>query len=408
MMNLIELRRKRSGLFWGGIVPYLGYVLQSGVAVLFLFCLIAFAAWYTAFIRHLPEGLPIRWIALVLLAPFAIGGGFRTFLQSADTVFLLPQEARMSQYFAPAWRGGVIRKLLVSAIILITFWPLYLTAEGQPKQLGFTALVLAAWILVMSFGSWRELTFVSRRGAAGYRVLRWAVGALALAAWLWHPPGKALLFMVVLGAAYMLALFVPARQRVPWEVLIAAEKNHANRAMMVLGWFVEVPGRERRVHTRRWLSAAGSRIPWEPGQAYRYLLTKSYVRSDMFMIVLRVGIVGALLAYISGQSLLGSAVYLFFVFVIGVQLSELRRVHSESFWLSIYPVPAGSRKANAVRLIFRIQFWALLLMWIAFVPSLLHPDQAVHALLTLAAGFLIAWLQRLYGLRKGKSEEEDE
>ncbi len=406
-MDLLQLRRKRSGSFWGGIVPYFGYVLQSGVAVLFLFCLIAFAAWYTAFVRDLPAGLPIRWIALVLLAPFAIGGGFRTYLQPADIVFLLPQEARMNRYFAPAWRGAVIRKYVILAILLITFWPLYITAEDQAKPFGWTALVLAAWSIVASLGSWRELTFVSRRAAAGYRLLRWAAGALAVAAWLWHPAGRALLFIVVLAAAYLAALRLPPRLRVPWEILIAAEKNHAARAMTVLGWFVEVPGREQRVHVRRWLSGLGSRIPWEPAQVYRYLLTKSFVRSDMFMIVLRAGVVGAALAYLGGQNLLGSVVYLFFVFVIGVQLSELRRVHSESFWLSLYPVPAGRRKDNAVRLIFRIQLWYAVLMWLVFIPSLLG-GQPLQAVYMLAGGLAIAFLQRVYGKRSRKGEEEDE
>ncbi|GGA35697.1 ABC transporter permease [Paenibacillus physcomitrellae] len=406
-MNLVELRRKRSGQFWGGILPYLGYVLQSGVAVLFLFCLIAFAAWYTAFIRNLPEGLPIRWIALVLLAPFAIGGGFRTFLQPADTVFLLPQEARMNRYFAPAWRGAVVRKYLILAVLIITFWPLYITAETQGKPFGWTALLLAGWSVVMSFGSWRELTFVSRPTAGVYRLLRWVVGVLAVAAWFWHPAGKALLFIIVLAAAYLASLYLPPRLRVPWELLIAAEKNHAARAMMVLGWFVEVPGREQRVHTRRWLSKWGSRIPWEPGQAYRYLLTKSFVRSDMFMIVLRVAVVGALLAYLSGQNWLGGAVYLFFVFVVGVQLSELRRVHSESFWLQLYPVPAGSRKANAVRLIFQIQLVYAVLMWLVFLPSFTE-GKAAQAVYVLAGGLVITFLQRVYGKRTRKGEEEEE
>ncbi|WP_223067672.1 ABC transporter permease [Paenibacillus caui] len=406
-MDLKQLRSRRSGTFWGGILPYLGYVLQSGVAFLFLFCLIAFAAWYTAFIRHLPEGLPIRWISLALLAPFAAAGGFRTYLQPPDTVFLLPQEARMRQYFAPAWRGAIIRKYMIQAIILLTLWPLYMAAEQSPKPLGLTALLLAALSLLLSWGSWRELTLVSRRSAYGCLLLRWAISFLAVAAWLWHPSGRALLFIAVLAAAYAAALRFPPRYAVPWEVLISAEKAQAARVMMVLGWFVEVPGRAQRVHTRRWLARAGERIPWEPQQAYRYLLTKSYVRSDMFMIILRAGVVGALLAWLSGGNMLGSAVYLFFVFVIGVQLSELRRVHSESFWLNVYPLPQGSRRRSAVRLVFRIQLWAAALMSLAFIPSLLDGRIAETAL-TLAGGLAVTALQRVYAGRKGKDEEDED
>lgn len=86
-MNLRELYDKRRGQFWGDILPYLGYVIQSGVAVVTLFLLIAFAAWYTAFLQHIPQGLPIRWIMLVILLPIVINSSVRTYLRSADTVF---------------------------------------------------------------------------------------------------------------------------------------------------------------------------------------------------------------------------------------------------------------------------------------------------------------------------------
>lgn len=405
-MDLKQIRSRRSGSFWGGILPYMGYVLQSGVAMMFLFCLIAFAAWYTSLVRNVPEGLPIHWIALVLLAPFAVGGGFRTFLQPADIIFLLPQEARMPEYFAPAWRGNVIRKYAVLAIILITLWPLYIASEVNPKPFGFTALLLAGLSLLLSFGSWREQLMVSRLAAAVYRLLRWAVGFLIVAAWLWHPAGRSLIFIIVLAAAYAAALWLPPRFSVPWELLIETEKVQAARSMMVLGWFVEVPGREQRVHTRRLFSRFGQRIPWEPGLAYRYLLTKSFIRSDMFMIAVRAAIVGALLTWLSEYGWMSGIVYLFFVFLLGVQLSELRRVHSESFWLSIYPIPDGSRKKNAIALIFRLQLWLSLLMWLVFVPSLL--EGKMQQLVIMAGGLFICLLQRAYIGRKGRHEEEED
>ena len=69
-MNLRELYVKRRGQFWGEVLPYLGYVIQSGVAVVFLFLLIAFGAWYTALLRQIPPDLPIRWIMMIFLVPY--------------------------------------------------------------------------------------------------------------------------------------------------------------------------------------------------------------------------------------------------------------------------------------------------------------------------------------------------
>lgn len=53
-MELRALRSRRKAAFWGKVLPYLPYVFQSGVAVLLLLLIIAFSAWYTAFLQNLP------------------------------------------------------------------------------------------------------------------------------------------------------------------------------------------------------------------------------------------------------------------------------------------------------------------------------------------------------------------
>ena len=101
-MDLKLLWKQRRSGFWNGILPYVGYVIQSGVAMVFLFLVIAFSAWYTSFVQNIPAGFPIRWIALVLLAPLALFSSYRTYLLPADIVFLRPQEYRMQEYLKTA------------------------------------------------------------------------------------------------------------------------------------------------------------------------------------------------------------------------------------------------------------------------------------------------------------------
>lgn len=91
-MDLKELRRQRRSRFTGSLIPYMGYIIQSGVAMVFLLVLIIFSAWYTSLLRDIPAGIPIRWIMLVLLVPAAVHSSFRTYLQTPDTIFLLPQD----------------------------------------------------------------------------------------------------------------------------------------------------------------------------------------------------------------------------------------------------------------------------------------------------------------------------
>lgn len=86
-MDLKELRRQRRSRFMGSMLPYVGYVIKSGVAMLLLLLLIVFSAWYTSLLRDTPSGIPIRWVMLVLLLPAAVHSSFRTYLQSPDTIF---------------------------------------------------------------------------------------------------------------------------------------------------------------------------------------------------------------------------------------------------------------------------------------------------------------------------------
>ncbi|GAB6927072.1 ABC transporter permease [Paenibacillus sp. JCM 10914] len=406
-MNLRELHAKRRGQFWGEILPYLGYVIQSGVAVVFLFVLIAFAAWYTSILQNVPPDLPIRWIMLVVLVPIVINSSVRTYLRIADTVFLLPQESRMNTYFRSGWISGVIYKIIGLGIVLLTLWPLYIRSDIAPRPLLATFAVLTVLKLLSSYGSWREQLMVSRIAAASYRALRWLVPTLAFAAWLWYPTGKALIFMALIAVTYYAALSVPVRHRVAWERLIAVERRQASRVMMVLSWFVNVPQREQRVHARRWLSGWGKGLPWRKETAYRYLLIKSLTRSDILGILIRIGVLGAVLVWITREGLTSVIVYLISLMIIGLQLSSLRKLHPESFWLHVYPLPAGTRRENEGKLIFQVQlFWALLL-WLPLLPGIISAP--VQVLGTGVAGVALVFLFRWNADRKfRRKDDEDE
>ncbi|MCL6603790.1 MAG: ABC transporter permease [Paenibacillus sp.] len=405
-MNLKQLHRERRGRFMGSLLPYVGYIIQSGVAMVFLFVLVAFSAWYTSLLSNVPTGVPIRWIMLALLLPAAVNSSFRTYLQTPDTIFLLPQGHRMKEYFVPVWVSGIVWKTLRLAFVLITLWPLYIRTEGAPKLLSGTAMLLLGVKLLSSYGHWRELAMLSGAASKAFTLLRWTSGGLMIAAWLWQPAGRGLIFIILLALAYVAALAVPGRHAVPWEKLIAEEKNQGARALMTLGWFVDVPGREQRVYNRRFLSNWGGGIPWKRVTAYRYLLTKSFARGDIFGIVMRVVILSLLLNWWNRYSLMGAAIYLFFLFIIGVQLSALRKLHSESFWLTVYPLPEGTRGMNTVQFVFRILLAGAFMMWLPFLAA--AGARPLPVVGTLIAGVLMALLFKSYLSRKAARLEDDE
>lgn len=405
-MDLKNLRIQRRRQFWGEIIPYLGYVMQSGVAVLFLFAFIAFSAWYTSLVQNIPAVLPIRWIMLVILLPLTVHSSYRTYLKSPDIVFLIPQESKMKNYLSGSWVSGVMYKLVGLALVFLTAWPLYVRSDESPKSFWIFLIFLCILKLVASYGGWKEQSMVSIRASKWFRLLRWAVMALALAAWLWEPIGKSLIYVLLIVVTYVIAVSYPVKHLVAWERLIAKEESQIGRVMLVLGWFVSVPEHQQRVYPRRLLAKAGNRVLWKPSAAYRYLITKSFVRSDILGIVVRAGVLGMLLVWWTRGSILGSGIYLFFLFLVGVQLSSLQGYHRDSFWLNVYPIPANSRQHNVTTFVFQVHMLVAVILWLP-----LWGDGWQHiglTISTLIAGLVMSFIIRTILSRKANKNNDDD
>lgn len=404
-MDMKLLRAKRKGAFWGKIVPYFPYILQSGVAVVLLILLIVFSAWYTTLLRNVPPGIPIRWIMLLLLTPIVIWSSFRTYLHQADAIFLLPLEKRMKEYLTPTFISGIIYKLMSLCIVLLIIWPLYIRADEAPKSLGITLLVLLVFKLISSYGGWQEIKMVSRRLRQGFRLLRWSAMLLLVAVWLWQPELHSLIYSVLLIATYLVAIRLAPRHTMPWEALIENERAQVSRVRMVLGWFIDMPAEGQKISRRRLLSGIGQKIAWGPATAYQYLLVKTLIRSELLGILTRLILLGILLVAWNGSTWWGVGIALFFVFLCGVQLASLYRMHEDSPAVSFYPLPSGSRLKTSLRLIYRIQLTAAILFSVPlFIRSFNHLELSLGSL---AAGLVLTFFMQNARVRKWKEEEEE-
>jgi ABC-2 type transport system permease protein len=404
-MDLKALHRERRAAFWGQVLPYLGYVMQSGLAVLFMAFLITFAAWYTSLILHLPPDLPIRWIMLLLVLP-AAWSSFRTYLNGADIVFLRPQEYRLHVYFSGARISGVVYKIIGMLLLFMLLWPLYIRSDEAPRPLLSFLLLLVMLKLLFSYGGWQELHMASRSIAGIYRLLRWALAVLTIGAWVWQPPLYSLPFILLVAALYYVVLRLPAKHKVPWEHLIRVEQAQAGRVMRTLAWFVDVPAWTQRVTRRPWLAWLGNRIPWNREAAYRYLLVKTFSRTEPAGIVTRLLILGLLLIWILSGGWAGSAVYLLFVFLIGMQLAALRQTHRDSLWLQLYPIPESARGNAFLRFYMQIMLPAVVVLWLPLLAGGAGRWSAVW--FSLAAGLLLILLQRRMQAKKWASDTEEE
>ena len=169
---------------------------------------------------------------------------------------------------------------------------------------------------------------------------------------------------------------------------------------------MDVPSSGQKVSARRWLSKWGSGLPWNAGKAYRYLITKTFIRTEVFTIVLRLIVLGMLLSWWTAGSYFGVGVYLFFLLLVGVQLGALRRSHGESFWIMIYPISAESRRSQVLGFIFNLHAIAALLMWLPMWAAGISGLSVTGIALVLGA--LVIYLMRRSQGNKWLKEEEDE
>ena len=135
-------------------------------------------------------------------------------------------------------------------------------------------------------------------------------------------------------------------------------------------------------------------------------MTKTFIRTEVFTIVLRLVILGMLLSWWTAGSYFGIGVYLFFLLLTGIQLGVLRRSHSESFWIMIYPISGESRRSQVLGFIFQLHAIAALLMWLPMSAAGMEGLSMTGIALVL--GVLVIVLMRRSQGSKWLKEEEDE
>ena len=118
---------------------------------------------------------------------------------------------------------------------------------------------------------------------------------------------------------------IPSQHAVPWEKLIAEEEAVRRRWMSFLGWFVDVPSETSKPLRRRWISWLGDRYLGQQ-RAWHFLYAKAFLRGETFGAFSRWVVLSSIIIVVSDNKLAGAIIYGVSILIVGLQLSELRRV----------------------------------------------------------------------------------
>jgi ABC-2 type transport system permease protein len=389
-MNITDLLyRQRTVYFLKEIRPYLHYALQSATVAAVAAFLI-FSIGYRQFLQWVTPDFPWELLAAAVMLPALAGGNIRTYLQEADTLFLLPQELAMDGYLKSAFRQALIRQIASVTAVWLIVWPVYYKLAPSNSWMFF--LLLIVWALykwAMLHGKWMELQLQEKRARFVFATTRWVLSAAAAYCFFLFNPGAGIFILGICSVLYLAALRVPGKFIVNWNSLIEAERDQKAGIYRKLNWFVDVPavqGKARNMHGLDWIP---QQINFRRERAYSFLYIIIWLRSELLGIILRLTLVGVLLLISISADYVQAIVYAVLAGFCAVQLADLKRYYHEHLWQHIYPLTEQQRKHSLLEVRLLIHYGVLIVLAVPLFVTFSNPLWAAALLLISAAA---SWL----------------
>lgn len=375
-MEVMDAKRewmRRFIYFWRSVAPYLRYVFSGGLAAFIILTFSVGGYFYAELIEQLPENFPAVEIGTGLLWLAVYFNPIRTFAQEQDKAFLLPAEARLRPYFRRSLLVSLLLQCALAAFVWIIYWPLYRQAADLDSVdiIGLLGLLLLIKVVSL-WSNWRETQFHDPRMRVFYQVVRAVITVLLLYVMLTYAWLPAAFFGLLLLITYIVAMRYPRKYVINWEEWIRKERLQHSRLYMFISWFVDVDELPRRMRERRYLNVCSRMIPFRAESTYTYLYFKTWLRSDVYPIMLRMVLIGAVIVFFLSADGWKIAAYAAGLAVLGVQFNAVRQFHRHAQWLHIYPLPDSQRARSVTRLNINLH---LLFAGILALPLLLSADK---------------------------------
>ncbi|SFA93893.1 ABC-2 type transport system permease protein [Cohnella sp. OV330] len=410
--GLGDWRRERASAFRREMFPYLRYVAQSGFAMLLAAIGITLLAGYAGLLADMPTEWPADVVGVALIFFASIYTPLRSYLQPADTVFLLPAESGvLSANLFPALRKSALFGAIRTLVVFVVFAPLYalapVTADAAPSQPAAWAALAAALALFAAwntYAAWQERRAVSATARLALRFARWTAVLLAAAALLTKPLLLAAGFALLAAAAVSAAALLTPRHRLPWDRLIAEEGAVRRRWLSFLGWFVDIPTEAPPAASRAWIAWIADRVPRDRRFAWHFLYAKTFLRGEAFGAFWRWCALMAVIALFAHSTAVDVMVYVVGMVVGGLQLTELGRIRFAEH-ASVVPLSPDGRNMAASAVVRAAGLAAAALLWlVAWVP---HAASAPTWWL-IALALALGWTGWLLPRRLAARDEEEE
>jgi ABC-2 type transport system permease protein len=369
-LNLRQILQQRKKQYWVSIAPYFRYV---GGSLLGFILLIGFGFYgYGYFVDHLPDHFPVYVFIAALLAFPNSSGSFRTYLRKADIVFLLPMESSMPAYLKPCLRSAYIWHVLIMTVIWLILWPLFQAVHEYALTVLFIVWIqLILMKAIVMVGVWQENQIQESRTRQAFTWTRLVSMGLLIYVALTQSLAWSLFIIGLTSIGYLLILRNTARYNLHWERLFVLEQRSRSRWITWFNLFVEVPREHSPVRQTHILHRIARILSFRKSNAYHYLYLLTWIRSELFLVVVRLTIVAVILIVVISSLWIKIVLFVMFAYVLKLQLSELEQYHKNVEVSSVYPINQHQR-AQSVRFIALRVYVVILVVLLLLTTSLNH------------------------------------
>lgn len=320
-------------------VAYYSKFIFNGHFIVFL--TIAFGALmlqYSQLLKNLPDNINYNLIIAVIFAALTVTP-LRTFMKSADSIFLLNFERDMAPYFKQAIiRSGSLRTLLL-IVMGGLLAPLYM--ERTASVAGYIcAIVLGVWMIYSGLVM-RHL--MMKLGITnGYISL--LIYLMTLSGIYTSLEGLPItIISIILFTLGLIYLFNKnaAHRLLNFDHYIDYEHQLYQAQNKLINMFTDVKGMKDKAVRRRYFDALLPRKShYTKAHMFEYLFIRNFVRSnDSMWIVVRLIAVGCILMWLVHQNIVGLIIGLFFSYAIIMQASQFYKMQAFSLWPKVWPTP---------------------------------------------------------------------
>lgn len=281
MNNLREVWSKRFVYYINELQKYMKYIVSGHIAIVFVFVIGAAGYSYSEWLKTAPLDFPVFLLVAFLLSLTITISTPVTLMKNADSVYFLPLETKLDEYFKPALKWTYFSTVFVSALVFVVSIPMLTKISGLIKN---EILFLFLLILVLKYWSMQvEYSYRFAESGKFVWVDRFVRFVLLFTGLFFLLTGSYVLAIAIACICVMYLVVWKKKMKevaFPFDHFINVEQSRMMRFYRFANYFTDVPHIRGMTKRRKLLNFVYKFVPYKQQNAQLYLVLRTFIRTD--------------------------------------------------------------------------------------------------------------------------------